>query len=162
MASGKSAVGKLLAAKLQLNFIDLDSYIESKENKTVSEIFAHKGEIYFRLKETEYLTELLNSTNDFVLSVGGGTPCYSNNIDIIIDKSQSFYLRTSLNILHNRLQEEKDSRPLVASLDTDKLKEFIAKHLFERAPYYEQAKFVVKTDEKSIIEVVNEVRNQLV
>ena len=162
MASGKSAVGQLLATELQFNFIDLDAYIELKEEKTVSEIFAKNGEIYFRLKEAEYLTELLNSTNNFVLSVGGGTPCYANNIDVITDKSQSFYLRASLNTLFNRLQKEKNLRPLVANLDTDKLKEFVAKHLFERIPFYEQSKFVVATDDKTIDEVISEISKKLI
>ncbi|AOW19871.1 shikimate kinase [Urechidicola croceus] len=162
MASGKSAVGKKLASILKYDFIDLDSYIEKKENKTVSEIFSQNGEIYFRLKETECLKELLNSDLDFVLSLGGGTPCYSNNIKTIFEKSESFYLKASINTLFQRLSNEKDHRPLVAELDSDKLKEFIAKHLFERAPYYEQASNSIITDGKEVTEVVDQIKKRLI
>jgi len=162
MASGKSSVGKILAERLKINFIDLDTYIEAKENCSITDIFTKKGEIYFRLKETEYLTELLNSTDDFVLSVGGGTPCYANNIQLIIEKSQSFYLRASLKSLYNRLKRQRKKRPLIANLKLEDLKEFIAKHLFERIPYYEQAEFVINTDDKFINEVVDKIKNELI
>ena len=100
MASGKSAVGRTLAEVLKVNFIDLDAYIETKENLTIPQVFAEKGEIYFRLKETEYLKELLNLDESFVLSLGGGTACYSNNIESVLQNAQSFYLKTSITTLN--------------------------------------------------------------
>lgn len=162
MASGKSSVGKILAERLSIDFIDLDAYIETKENCSMTDLFTKKGEIYFRLKETEYLTELLDSTDKFVLSVGGGTPCYSNNIQLIVEKAQSFYLRASLNSLYNRLKRQRKNRPLIANLKLENLKEFIAKHLFERVSYYEQVEFVINTDDKFINEVVDEIKNKLI
>lgn len=155
MASGKSAVGKLLAKKLAYNFIDLDAYIESKEQRSISKIFDAKGEIYFRQKETIYLTELLNSNENFVLSTGGGTPCYANNMDLISNLSDSFYLKSSINTLTHRLISEKGTRPLVATLKDNQLHEFIGKHLFERTPYYQRAQMTIITDNNSINEVVD-------
>ena len=83
MASGKSTLGRILANKLNYDFIDLDDYIEEKEQLLVSDIFKSKGELYFRKMETLYLKELLDNKTKLVLSLGGGTPCYSNNMDFI-------------------------------------------------------------------------------
>ncbi|PHR74697.1 MAG: shikimate kinase [Lutibacter sp.] len=162
MASGKSSVGKIIAERLNLDFIDLDAYIEENEGHSISNIFAEKGEIYFRIKETEYLTELLNSENNFVLSVGGGTPCYANNIQLISEKAQSFYLKASLNTLYNRLKRQRKSRPLIANLKLENLKEFIAKHLFERTSFYEQSIHSINTDDKIINEIVEEIKDKLI
>ena len=98
MASGKSTIGKRLAKKLNYNFIDLDDLIESKENASVSEVFKSKGEIYFRKQEALYLREQLQSKEDIILSVGGGTPCYSSNMDAILnaENTKSVYLKVML------------------------------------------------------------------
>jgi len=162
MGSGKSSVGKILADKLDLNFIDLDAYIEMKENNSISEIFNKKGEIYFRIKETEYLKELLESNKKMVLSVGGGTPCYANNIELIVNNSESFYLKANLNSFYNRLKRQRKSRPLISKIKLEDLKEFIAKHLFERAPYYEQAKYTITTNDKTVAKIVNEIKEKLI
>ena len=108
MASGKSSVGKVLADSLECNFIDLDDYIETKEQQTITEIFAQKGEIYFRLKEIVYLKEILDSKDSLVLSVGGGTPCYGENMDAINNTSTSIYLKASISTLLKRLSNEKE------------------------------------------------------
>lgn len=157
MGSGKSSVGKILAQSLNINFYDLDDYIESKEKLTISQLFSTKGEIYFRLKESEYLKELLNTDESFVLALGGGTPCYSNNMDQIIENSTSVYLKATLKTLVSRLIKEKEKRPLIAQLRIDKFNEFIAKHLFERSLFYEQATYSLTTDEKLIQNIVNEI-----
>ena len=155
MASGKSVIGRKLASNISLEFIDLDAYIELKEKKTISEIFSTKGEIYFRLKESEYLEELLHSKNSFVLSLGGGTPCYGKNLEIIKSLTTSIYLKASIPTLCKRLVIERNSRPLVATISDEKLPEFVGKHLFERAPFYERAETIISTDTLSINEVVD-------
>lgn len=155
MASGKSRVGKVLAIKKGLEFKDLDDYIEAKEKKSISQIFKDSGEVYFRNKETECLKELLEGEGDFILSLGGGTPCYGSNMEIVLKNSTSFYLKTSIATIYSRLINEQSKRPLVAEIEGDDLKEFIAKHLFERAPFYEQASKIVSTDERSVDEVVD-------
>ena len=160
MACGKSTIGKLLASEKKISFIDLDAYIEEKEGKTISEIFKKEGEIYFRLQEHKYLKELLNSEDDFVLSLGGGTPCYSGNMDIIASfkSNVTVYLRANVKTLVDRLKNEKTQRPLVATLsDDDKLAEFIAKHLFERSYFYEQAMHKITIDQKDTATINKEI-----
>ncbi|WP_296386838.1 shikimate kinase, partial [Winogradskyella sp.] len=87
MGSGKSTIGRELATVLNYSFLDLDDYIVDKEKASVSNIFKTKGEIYFRKKETEYLKELTDSSQHLVLALGGGTPCYGKNIDILTTNS---------------------------------------------------------------------------
>ena len=157
MGSGKSTIGKKLAASLQLDFIDLDQYIAQKEDCSITNIFSSKGEIYFRKLEQKALKEIMNSERNFVLAVGGGTPCYGNNIDLI-NASTSVYLKTSVKVLYDRLKRQKQKRPLIKNIRTEDLQEFIAKHLFERSSYYEKAKVIVHTEEKEVYQVVNEIR----
>ncbi len=155
MASGKSVVGKELAKQLSYDFIDLDSYIELKEEKSIAAIFSEKGEIYFRRKETEYLKEIISIKENFILSLGGGTPTFGENMDVILKNSKSFYLKPSLDTLYSRLLKEKESRPLVAEIEPSKLREFIAKHIFERSVFYDKANHIISTEEKTIQQVVN-------
>lgn len=159
MASGKSTVGKCLAKARQIPFVDLDKFIEQQEKKTIPNIFKENGEVYFRLKEHEYLIELLSKKEDFVLSLGGGTPCYAGNMNAIITAKNtiSIYLKGSLKTISERLQYGKENRPLVAHLSDSELTEFVAKHLFERSFFYEKADMKVKTDGKSLKEVVQEI-----
>jgi len=162
MTSGKSSVGKLLANSLKSNFYDLDDEIEKELKMTVPEIFSKKGEVFFRRKETEVLTRLLNVDN-FVLSLGGGTPCYGNNMQLVNSETEdSFYLKVSIANLIDRISQEKSNRPLVANILNEDLPEFIGKHLFERMPYYALAKNTIETDNKSIEEVSQEIENHLV
>lgn len=160
MASGKSVVGKHLANVLDYQFIDLDSFIEEKEATSIPKIFQTKGEIYFRKKEHEYLKEVLTIKNNIVLALGGGTPCYANNMDLIHScrNSISFYLKASVTELTKRLQNEVSDRPLVSQLkNNEELEGFIAKHIFERNLFYNQAKYKVNVDDKSIIEITKEI-----
>lgn len=163
MASGKSTIGKVLASEINIPFIDLDHYIEGKENKTVSEIFKEDGEIYFRLQEHTHLKELLDNKEDFVLSLGGGTPCYANNMELIkkYENTLSFYLKASIKTLLNRLETQKDQRPLVANLSNDELKEYISKHLFERSYYYEQAAHNININDIEITRIVSKIQTYL-
>lgn len=159
MASGKSTLGKVLATKLNYSFIDLDDYIEEEEKKSVNDIFKTKGEIYFRRQETNYLKNILSSKNNLVLSLGGGTPCYSGNMEIIIEAENvtSIYLKASIPTLVERLKTEKSKRPLIAHIKTDELlAEFIGKHLFERTQFYNQAQVTISTDNKNENDIIEE------
>jgi shikimate kinase len=159
MASGKSTIGREISKKLDMKFIDLDDYISKREKSSISEIFKVKGEIYFRRIESFYLSEILNSKDSFILSLGGGTPCYSNNMKLILNsEASSIYIKASIITLVARLTSEKNKRPLVAELENDKLTEFVAKHLFERRFFYEQASITVITEDKSIEEITTEIR----
>ena len=156
MGSGKTTIGKDLAKALGYEFIDLDLFIESKYELTVREIFAKYGELGFRKREREALHEVLHNTN-IVLSVGGGTPVYYDNIDYINSHSESFYLRVQLPQLVKRLETRKESRPLIAHLEGDLLTEFIAKHLFERNPFYQKAKYTISVSNQKPVEVLTEI-----
>lgn len=158
MASGKSTIGKLLASTINFKFIDLDDYIEGKEGITVSEIFETKGEIYFRKAEHIYLKEILSEKDKYVLSLGGGTPCYANNMKLIKSNNNiSFYLKASIKELVSRLINEKLQRPLVSIFkNNNELTEFIGKHLFERNPFYNLSDVQIFIDGKSKEEITEE------
>ena len=158
MGSGKSTIAKLLSKKLDIMNVDLDNYIEKKENKSISNIFQISGELFFRRIENKYLRDLLDSHNYKIISIGGGTPCYSNNIELIIkSKCIIFYLRANVDTLADRLFNERDKRPLISRIKSKKdLKTFISKHLFERNQFYLKSNFVIDVDKKTEIEITNE------
>lgn len=162
MGSGKSLVGKLLAKKLEVPFYDLDAIIEEKEHQSISELFETKGEIYFRKIENNILKLVLQKTESFVLSLGGGTPCYHNNHELLQhDGIVSFYLKATSAKIVERLQDEKDARPLLASVNNYELQDFITKHLFDRSFYYHQVNHVIAIDEKSVEQLVDEIQMKL-
>lgn len=157
MASGKSIIASSLSNKLNVLHIDLDNYIEKKEGMKISKIFSKKGEITFRMIEHRYLKEILLNNENFILSVGGGTPCYAGNMDLIIKNTTSIYLKASIDTIYNRLIDGKSNRPLVKNIAIGHLKEFIAKHLFERNHFYNMALKTIKVDLKSIAKIVDEI-----
>ena len=157
MASGKTAIGQELARIKDLNFMDLDAYIESREEMTIPQIFESKGEIYFRKIEGEYLSYVLENSDNLVLSHGGGTPCYGNNMKLINKHSTAVYLEASINTIVERLKTGRNKRPLVVELDEDKISEYVAKHLFERRNFYEQAQFKVNVDGSSAEELAMQI-----
>lgn len=164
MGCGKSSIAKALAGKLKMNNIDLDDYIENQEGKMITQIFADHGEIYFRKRENQYLKQLLETYTNHIISLGGGTPCFAGNMELLKDNDQnkSIYLKTSLEELVDRLFLEKEKRPLIAHIATkEDLKDFIRKHLFERSFYYNQAARIVSTDKKMVEEIVQEIESIL-
>lgn len=157
MGSGKSHISKVLSQKMNLKLIDLDKEIFLKNGMTIPEIFEKRGEIYFRKQERHLLEEILKTEKDCILSLGGGTPAYYNNIELIKEKSESIYLRSSVKTLAERLLKQKQKRPLIAKIADEDLPEFIAKHLFERQVFYGQAKYTVSTDSKTPEEITAEI-----
>lgn len=158
MGSGKSTLGKALAQRKNLQFIDLDTYIEEKENTSIKEIFDTKGEIYFRKKESFYLNELLLSRRDFVLALGGGTPCFGNNMELVSKSTKNtFYLKYIPKSLTERLLLEKKSRPLISDLKDEDLEDFIRKHLFERNIFYTKANYIITMDNLSLEESLEKI-----
>ncbi len=164
MGSGKSTIGPLLATALSYKFIDFDDYIMSKEKMTISEIFENKGEIYFRKAETTYLKQLLEEQpENVVVALGGGTPCYGNNLQILKENSaQTVYLNWHFKTLAQRLWSAKDERPLIASMQSyEDLEDYVRKHLFERGFYYNQSNVVVKIESETPNEVVATIKKAL-
>ena len=161
MGSGKSHISKILSEKINFKLIDLDKEISRRNKLTIPEIFEKKGEIYFRKLERETLEEILASEENVILSLGGGTPVYYNNMEIINLNSKSFFLRASIGTLTERISKQKDKRPLIAKISDEDLPEFIAKHLFERNEYYGKAQFNINTDNKTPEEIMNEIIEKL-
>ena len=164
MGSGKTAIGGLLSEKLGLPFLDLDHQISKRQGMTVPEIFERKGEIAFRKMEMETLEELLSEDRSYVLSLGGGTPCYGRNLELIKQAANArmIYLKASLETLTARLMKERMSRPLISHLESvELLEDFVRKHLFERAYYYNQSEIIVDVNSSSIVGIVTEIQDRL-
>lgn len=146
MGSGKTHWGKLLGQKLGLRFFDLDEEVIKATGKTINEIFQSDGEEYFRLKERDVLQQLTEAHTSFVLSCGGGSPCYFNNIDYMNQAGTTVWLNTSLQVLFERLLKERNQRPLLKDLSDEQLKGFIAKKFADRRMYYEQATIIIEDE----------------
>ncbi|WP_353076854.1 shikimate kinase [Flavobacterium sp.] len=162
MASGKTTIGKILSESLQLPFYDLDFIIEQELKTTINEIFEQKGELFFRKKEREVLEAFLNNKDNYVLALGGGTPCYYDNFNLYQnDNIKSFYLKTSVTTIIERLKTKKNTRPIIANLTEEELTEFVAKHLFERNYFYNQVQTIITVDNKNEEEIVSEIVSKL-
>jgi len=162
MGSGKSVIAKKLAEELHILCVELDDLIENKSEMNIQTIFSTKGELYFRKQEHELFLEKMQSNESFVLSTGGGTPCYYNNHELLKnDNCISIYLKASVSTLYDRLKNEKNKRPLLVSLQNVDLKDYIAKHLFDRSYFYHQAKFVIVVDDKTVNEIADEIKTLL-
>lgn len=157
MGSGKSHVSKNLSKKLNFPLIDLDQKISEEHQLSIPEIFQNKGEIFFRKEEKRILESILNERSNVILSLGGGTPVYYNNMDLINQFSKSIFLRASVKTLTERVMLQKNSRPLIARLEDNDIPEFIAKHLFERNPFYGKSHFTIDTDSKTASEISDEI-----
>jgi len=148
MGSGKTHWAQRLAAKLGMPFYDLDSLIVEKENRTVAEIFAEKGE------EKETLEAITDNQERFILSCGGGTPCFFNNIEFMKKNGKVIWLNTSVDVLRQRLQRERLSRPLIAEVSEDELQRYIIRKLSERRMYYQQADVTVSEENTNLDELI--------
>ena len=162
MGCGKSTIAVQLSKSIKIPFVDLDEKIEEKVNLSINAIFETRGEIYFRKLEHEVFVELLNSPDQLIIGLGGGTPCYGNNHELLKGENvTSIYLKASIETLFNRLSVNKSKRPLIANKNDAEMKEFIATHLFERSFYYNQAQHKVIVDDKTVAAVVLDILNVL-
>ena len=162
MASGKTEIGKLLSKKINFPFFDIDYLIENELHKTINEIFELEGEIYFRKKEHEVFAHKMQENKSFVLSLGGGTPCYANNHEFLQEENViSIYLKASIATLTHRLKINKTKRPIIKNLFDAELSEFVAKHLFDRSFYYNKCKYTIIVDDKSPFDIVDEIMKKL-
>ncbi len=156
MGCGKSTIGKKLAETLNYKFIDLDSFIQQKTEENITEIFQKQGENYFRDLEKESLNEICKMEN-IVIATGGGTPCFFDNMQKILDSGKSIYLKMKVQDLKDRLQKEKNKRPLIKNLTEKELVNFISKKLLERECFYKKANHVLKSkniNEKDIEKLI--------
>jgi len=141
MGSGKTTAGKNLASELKWNFVDLDHEIEKREGKAISDIFTDLGEEYFRQLESKILREL-ETNRDTVISAGGGTPCFGNNMEFMLSTGSVIYLRLTPLQLRSRLELETHKRPLVKEKSGNELLLYITLKLSEREMYYLKANHV--------------------
>jgi shikimate kinase len=158
MGSGKTTIARLLSVAAEIPYLDLDHIIEKEAGKSIKDIFEQDGEIKFRKMEHVALKNLLSIEDDFILGLGGGTPCYANNHEFLQREDVvSVYLKASITELLKRIREHGGSRPLLDSLNEVEKEEYVAQHLFERSYYYHFAKHVVTTDNKTPENIVNEI-----
>lgn len=157
MGSGKTTVAKLFSKEKSLKFIDTDSVMEERLNRSVADIFQMYGEPFFREMEKKFLTEI-EAVDDAIISTGGGMPCYNDNMDKMNLSGSTVYLRANTETLKKRLLEKTISRPLLNNIEPDHLHSFIFQKLKEREPYYCKASLVVETDNylpEQIVEVIH-------
>mgnify|MGYP005838341573 CR=1 FL=1 len=143
MGSGKSTVGKKLSKRLGFAFIDLDKEIERTEGRSVSKIFTEEGESYFRNIEAEVLRDC-SKKSDTVISCGGGTPCFNENMEYMNNAGQTVYLEMTAAALMSRLIYSRSKRPLIAELDDSELDQFIRKSLAEREKWYRKSMHIME------------------
>lgn len=138
MASGKTTFGKALARDLKMNFIDLDFYIEQRFHKSVSQIFADSGEEGFREIERAMLREA-GEFEDTIVSCGGGTPCFFDNMEYMNQRGTTVWLDVSADRTVQRLVANNSRRPLMAGKSPDEIRRTVEEGLAKRLPYYSQA-----------------------
>ncbi len=142
MGCGKSTLGKKLAKNLDFNFIDLDDFIEDCEARTIQEIFEINGESYFRKLERFYLLKLIKNKNT-VIAVGGGTPCFFDNISQMNKNGLTIYINMPTKALVNRLKSSNKFRPLIEGMKEIELKDYINKTIKEREVFYDKSHKIV-------------------
>ena len=162
--SGKTTVGHALSQELGLPFYDLDWYIETRMHRTVKQIFDEKGEEGFRKIEHNLLHEVAEF-EDVIISCGGGTPCFFDNIDYINRQGETVYLKCTTDVLYKHLKMGKTVRPLLLNKTPDEVKTFIEAQLKQREPFYAKAKHIVDVslmdNKEKIKTTVDAIRGEL-
>jgi shikimate kinase len=139
MGAGKTTVGKLLARRMNLNYIDTDHFIEGRYRKKVVDIFNSEGEERFRQIEHRILLEI-SAFEDVVISTGGGLPCFNDNMTLMNSRGITVYLDVPAEELAKRLETNKNARPVLKQRSDKALNEFVKEHLELRKQFYEQSK----------------------
>ncbi|MFV0332067.1 MAG: shikimate kinase [Dysgonomonas sp.] len=161
MGAGKTTAGKELAKVLELEFIDLDHFIQARYQKTVSQLFQDVGEGEFRKIESSVLKEVGEFEN-VVISTGGGTPCFFDNMEYMNKAGTTVYLNAAPEALAARLNTCKEKRPLIKDKNEEELFAFVVESLEKRNPYYTQAQIIFETEELVNRDDVNKYVQQLI
>ena len=146
MGAGKSSVGREVARRTGIRFVDMDREVERMHGAAVAEIFAREGEGVFRKSERTVLEQLAGEQDDLIVSAGGGTPCQGDNIGLMNRAGKTIYLKMSPEKLVSRLRPGQARRPILAGMDTPQMLEFIREALPVREPYYQEASMIVDCD----------------
>jgi shikimate kinase len=156
MGAGKTTFGKILAKKMKLQFVDLDQEVERRYYKSIAQLFDIHGENGFRIIEQKMLQEVSEFEN-VVVSTGGGTPCFFNNMQLMNDKGVTVYLKLTVDELLKRTEGTQHSRPLLNGLSGDELKNHILNTLNSRNQFYQQAKITVEeADGENLADVADQ------
>jgi len=148
--SGKSTFGRQIAKQLNFPFIDLDQLIEKETNKKIKDIFGLEGEGKFRELETFFLEKILEGNEGFVLSTGGGTPCFNDNMEIINQMGVSVYLDVTLDEINKRLmRDQTGKRPMFAGLDEGEITLKLKNLLLQRESFYLKSKIILSGEDIS-------------
>lgn len=161
MGAGKSTVGKLLAETIGVPFIDSDEWIADKEQATVSEVFASKGEAYFRQLEKAFLDQLAHEQTA-VIAVGGGLPCFGDNMLKLKELGLVVYINTSLQTLTQRLKNDRQNRPLLAAVKDEELFRFAEDLISIRKVFYKMAHVIVPNESNKPKELVEKIQKERV
>ncbi len=145
MGAGKTTLGKALAQNTGMRFVDLDWYIEERWHKTIADIFAESGEEGFRDIERRMLHEVAEF-EDVIISCGGGTPCFFDNMDYLNQQGETIYLKARPEVLRAHLLMGKSVRPLIQGKSPEELVDFIKEALVKRGPFYERAKHILELE----------------
>lgn len=154
MGSGKSTLGRSLANKLGYAFVDLDKAVEQRAAQTIAELFTTHGESYFRRLETETL-HTLSTHDNTVVSTGGGTPCFDDNMQYMLSNGITIYLKHDPKTLYNRLIHAKIERPLVRDKSPAELMEYIEQTMNDREQFYGQAQVIIGNASRDVSQIVN-------
>ena len=149
MGAGKTSIGKELSVKMNYTFIDLDFFIERRYHKTIRQIFEEKGEEVFREIEQKMLHEVAEF-EDVVVSTGGGTPCFHQNMMFMNEQGTTVYLKVSNKELVRRINLNKSTRPLLKDFSGEQLSRFVEETIAKRKSFYEQAKIVFNVETQDI------------
>ena len=136
---GKSTWGKKLAQKINFRFLDLDEFIELKTGLSIAELFSDKGEVFFREIETTYLNEIIASEKNLVVSLGGGTPCFNNNLKTIKANGKTIFLDAPVKLLADRIINAVTIRPMFKNLGREEIIDKLEDLFLKRYPYYKEA-----------------------
>lgn len=145
MGAGKTTIGKALAREMDLDFYDLDWYIEDRFRKKIPQIFAEKGEGGFRDMERNMLREV-GEFEDVVISCGGGTPCFFDNVDYMNQQGDTIFLSATPEVLKEHLLMGKSQRPLIQGKSPEELIDYIHESLQTRLPFYTKARYTLNID----------------
>lgn len=156
MGVGKTTFGKQLATQLKLSFIDTDMLIERDTGKLVAVLFEEYGEGYFRALEAKILRSIPHN-KPAVIAVGGGLPCFHDNMDFMNTHGFTLYLKASSSFIYNRLMQAKTPRPLLNGLNQEQTKAFIEQNLEKRSVFYLQSKMVIDVPSKDPKKLISSV-----
>ena len=146
MGTGKTTLGKMLAKRLEMQFVDLDGYIERRFFKTIAQIFEEKGEEGFRKIEQAMLLEIADFENT-IIAVGGGTPCFFDNMRVMNEKGLTVYLKTSPEALYKTLLKARMKRPLIKDKTDEELLAFVGESLAKREDFYARAQATMNAED---------------